>query len=35
MKKNDKAYLFNKIIKNALSNFMPHETFTFDDKDPP
>ena len=30
-----KGYLFNKTIKNLLSNFMPHETITFDDRDPP
>ena len=32
---NDKAYLFNKTIKNILSNFIPHETIAFDDRDPP
>ena len=32
---NDKVYLFNKTIKNILSNFIPHETITFDDRDPP
>ena len=32
---NDKVYLINKTIKNTLSNFMPHETITFDDRDPP
>ena len=26
---------FNKTIKNILSNFIPHETITFDDRDPP
>ena len=26
---NDKVYLFNKTIKNILSNFIPHETITF------
>ena len=32
---NDKVYLFNKTIKNILSNFIPHETITFDDRDLP
>ena len=32
---NDKGYLFNKTTKNILSNFIPHETITFDDRDPP
>ena len=32
---NDKLYLFNKPIKNILLNFIPHETITFDDRDPP
>ena len=27
--------LFNKIIKNILSNYIPHERITCDDKDPP
>ena len=27
--------LFNKTIKNVLSNYIPHETITCDDKDPP
>ena len=27
--------LFNKSIKNILSNFIPHETITCDDKNPP
>ena len=31
---NDKFYLFNKTIKNILSDFIPHETITFDDRDP-
>ena len=31
---NGKAYLFNKTIKNILSNFIPHETITLDDRDP-
>ena len=32
---NDKVYLFNKTIKNILSNFIPHETIAFDDRDQP
>ena len=32
---NDKGYLFNKTTKNILSNFIPHEFITFDDRDPP
>ena len=32
---NDKVYLFSKTIKNILSNVIPHETFTFHDRDPP
>ena len=32
---NDKVFLFNKAIKDILSNFLPHETITFDDRDPP
>ena len=32
---NDKVFLFNKTIKDILSNFLPHETITFDDRDPP
>ena len=31
---NDKFYLFNKTIKNILSDFIPHETITFDGRDP-
>ena len=27
--------LFNKTIKNILSNYIPHERITCDDKDPP
>ena len=27
--------LFNKTIKNILSNYIPHETIICDDKDPP
>ena len=29
------VYLFNKTIKNILSNYFPHETITCDDRDPP
>ena len=32
---NDKVRLFNKTIRNILSNFIPHETITFDGRDPP
>ena len=32
---NDKVFLFNKAIKDILSNFLPHETITFDGRDPP
>ena len=28
-------FLFNKIIKNIISNYTPHETVTFDDRNPP
>ena len=28
------VHLFNTIIKNILHNFIPHETITFDDRDP-
>ena len=27
---NNKVYLFNQIIKNLLSNFIPHKTITLD-----
>ena len=27
--------LFNKTIKNILSNYIPHKTITCDNKDPP
>ena len=29
------VYLFNKTIKNILSNYISHETITCDDTDPP
>ena len=31
---NEMVHLFNKTIKNILSNYIPHETITFDDRDP-
>ena len=27
--------MFNKTIKNIMSNYIPHETITCDDRDPP
>ena len=32
---NKKGNLFNKTIKNIIQNYIPHETITFDDRDPP
>ena len=32
---NEKVFIRNKIILNILSSFVPHETLTVDDKDPP
>ena len=32
---NEKVNTFNKTILNILSNFIPHETITCDDRDPP
>ena len=32
---NEKVYLFNKTIKNIVSNYIPHETIICNDKDPP
>ena len=32
---NEKVDTFNKTILNILSNFIPHETITCDDRDPP
>ena len=32
---NQKVYLFNQTIKNILCNFIPHESVTCDDSDPP
>ena len=31
----EKVSLFNKTIKNILSNYIPHEIITIDDRDPP
>ena len=30
---NEKVFILNKAILNILSNFIPHETLTIDDKD--
>ena len=27
-------FLFNKTVKNITSNYIPHQTVTFDDRDP-
>ena len=35
MNVNDMVHLFNRTIKNILHNFIPHETITCDDRDPP
>ena len=32
---NEKVYLFNKTIKNIVSNYIPHETIICNDRDPP
>ena len=32
---NDMIFLFNKTIKHIISNYIPHETVTFNDRDPP
>ena len=32
---NEKVNIFNTTIKNILSNYIPHETITCDDRDPP
>ena len=32
---NEMVYLFNKTIKNILSNYIPHEAITCDVRDPP
>ena len=31
---NEKMFILNKTILNILSNFIPHNTLTVDDKDP-
>ena len=31
----EKVNLFNKTIKNIIRNYIPHETITCDDRDPP
>ena len=32
---NNKVHMFNKTIKNIMSNYIPPETITCDDRDPP
>ena len=32
---NEKVNLFNKITKNIIRNYIPHETITCDDRDTP
>ena len=32
---NNKVHIFNKTIKNIMSNYIPHETIICDDRDPP
>ena len=32
---NEMVHFFNKTIKDILSNYIPHETITCDDRDPP
>ena len=32
---NEMVFLLNKTIKNIFSNYIPHETITCDDRDPP
>ena len=32
---NEKVNLFNKTIKNIIRNYIPHETITCDDRNPP
>ena len=31
---NDMIFWWNKMVKNIISNYIPHKTFTFDDRDP-
>ena len=35
MNVNDMVHLFNRTIKSILRNFIPHETITCDDRNPP
>ena len=32
---NEQVNLFNKTVKNIILNYIPHETTTCDDRDPP
>ena len=32
---NNRVHMFNKTIKNIISNYIPHETIICDDRDPP
>ena len=32
---NGMIFLFNKTVKNIISNYIPHKTVTSDDRDPP
>ena len=32
---NDKVHMFNKTIKNIISNYIPHKTITYDDRNTP
>ena len=32
---NEMVYLYNKTVKNILSNYIPHETITCNHRDPP
>ena len=32
---NNVGFLFKKTVKNVISSYIPHETVTFDDRDPP
>ena len=32
---NGKVNIFNTAIKNILSNYIPHKTIKYDDRDPP
>ena len=35
LRTNEMVYLYNETIKNILSDYIPHETITCDDRDPP